>query len=338
MPGEGPRPAGPPGPGPDAGPGGPPGPGGPSPDGPPGPPGGPPGMDGPPGPPVDEDPLGHEPLSPRAPGGPVGPGGDVPTDVSIDAQTGEITITRGPVNVKVGKYDPDNPPDKVSHLPEKVQRQWVHIYNSAADEGDDEETAHKKAWGRIPDQYKKNKGKESVKTADWVGPEGEFATFMRGNPPSMEDAPELYYDTHDDPFAVATNRYKPPLYRVIAEVPDGKDARALAYTIQTYMNLPVEVDGNTLRIDDVQNVMGLIGELNWRGINAYAEGENLPDLFRGQKVAIVGDLPQFNHYAGYTFRPIEAILMDHDSSTGEFVLKNDIWGYFRANRGDFKGV
>lgn len=46
-------------------------------------------------------------------------------------------------------YSPDNPPDKVKGLPAKKQRQWVYVFNQALDDGDDEGTAHAKAWGVV---------------------------------------------------------------------------------------------------------------------------------------------------------------------------------------------
>lgn len=51
-------------------------------------------------------------------------------------------------------YDPDNPPEKVSSLSEKKQRQWVHVYNSARERGADEESAHKQAWGAVNKEMK----------------------------------------------------------------------------------------------------------------------------------------------------------------------------------------
>ncbi len=98
-------------------------------------------------------------MKPRTPGDAPAPGGGsgAPTDVQIDAATGHITIKKGPINFTIAKYSPDSPPDQVKHLPSNYQRQWVHIVNKSIDSGDNEETAFKKAWGTVPDKYKKSK-------------------------------------------------------------------------------------------------------------------------------------------------------------------------------------
>ena len=46
-------------------------------------------------------------------------------------------------------YDPDNPPDKVSKLSPKKQRQWVHVFNSCHKGGGDEAKCHAQAWGTV---------------------------------------------------------------------------------------------------------------------------------------------------------------------------------------------
>lgn len=46
-------------------------------------------------------------------------------------------------------YSLSNPPDKIRKLPAKKQRQWIHVFNQALDSGDDEGTAHAKAWGVV---------------------------------------------------------------------------------------------------------------------------------------------------------------------------------------------
>lgn len=46
-------------------------------------------------------------------------------------------------------YSVSNPPDKIRHLPAKKQRQWIHVLNQALENGDDEGTAHAKAWGVV---------------------------------------------------------------------------------------------------------------------------------------------------------------------------------------------
>ena len=46
-------------------------------------------------------------------------------------------------------YDPKHPPEKMRGLSPKKQRQWVHVLNQALGDGDDEGTAHAKAWGVV---------------------------------------------------------------------------------------------------------------------------------------------------------------------------------------------
>ena len=42
-----------------------------------------------------------------------------------------------------------SPPAKTRKLPDKKRRQWMHVFNSSMKAGDDEVTAHKKAWGTV---------------------------------------------------------------------------------------------------------------------------------------------------------------------------------------------
>lgn len=46
-------------------------------------------------------------------------------------------------------YSVSNPPDKIKKLSPKKQRQWIHVFNQALESGDDEGTAHAKAWGVV---------------------------------------------------------------------------------------------------------------------------------------------------------------------------------------------
>ena len=50
---------------------------------------------------------------------------------------------------KAMPYDPSNPPEKISHLPAKVQRQWVHVFNSCMEEHGDEGKCHTMANGVV---------------------------------------------------------------------------------------------------------------------------------------------------------------------------------------------
>lgn len=55
-------------------------------------------------------------------------------------------------------------------LPEKAQRMWMHVFNSAQESGDDEDTAIRKAWAQVKTEYKKDEdsGKWVKKMSDDV--------------------------------------------------------------------------------------------------------------------------------------------------------------------------
>ena len=46
-------------------------------------------------------------------------------------------------------YSVSNPPKKLHKLSDRKQRQWVHVFNQSKGQGDDEGTAHAKAWGVV---------------------------------------------------------------------------------------------------------------------------------------------------------------------------------------------
>lgn len=46
-------------------------------------------------------------------------------------------------------YSPNNPPDKLKGLPEKQQRQWVHVFNKCFEDGGDDAKCHAMAWGVV---------------------------------------------------------------------------------------------------------------------------------------------------------------------------------------------
>jgi hypothetical protein len=46
-------------------------------------------------------------------------------------------------------FSPSDPPAKIRKLSEKKQRQWVYVLNRSLKDGDDEGTAHAKAWGVV---------------------------------------------------------------------------------------------------------------------------------------------------------------------------------------------
>lgn len=409
-------------------------------------------------PPKPEEALTEEPggLS-EEPGGlertpPTGPSQDVPTDVNLDAATGEITITKGPINFKIAKYDPDSPPDQVSHLPKNSQRQWVHIVNKSLDAGDDEETAFKKAWGAIPDEGKKTKDSkvaapldsnaadyiaspteidpgmsgmepdhesallsgafkpgESVKTRDpetgqeqygfivqlnenglytinyedgstrdlhegWImdAPEAanaeqgqqelfgddfnrmasfektavhnDWIDFNKGNVPGYGDEETYSKEYHNNPFSHPNNRLEAPKFTVTATVPDGVNARGVAFALQTQAFVEVDVSGQNLTIKNVENPLGLITELNEYGLeDAKTQGESLVnkdqgfgDLKEGMKVAIVGDYPEMNYYYNSFVPPAQAYIVAKTGS--KFILENERWGRFEADEWEIANV
>ncbi len=327
---------------PGMGPGGPPAPGGPG-----VPPGGPGGQPRPGLNPhsINPDPT-HPPdlMKPRTPpGGPGGPmpgspggPGEVPTDVHVDAATGHVNISKGPVTIRIAKYDPDNPPSKVKHLPAKAQRQWVHVYNSAVDDGADEESAHKQAWGTVPDKGKKTKD-SSVKEADVSDRTGSpWDEFNAGNAPEIDDTKdELFYDTHDNPYATSKNRRVPATVDIVAKVPEGQNPRALAFAFQMYTTSEAEVDGQTVTIKGVQHPLGTLNELAAQGIDASVKNQgDLARIFKGEKVAMIGDFPEMNYYPNDQTRKVEAMVIGKEGD--HFLLRNDMWGVFKAEVHEFE--
>jgi cation transport regulator ChaB len=340
---------------------------------------------------------------PRGPGGAgsANSGSGVPTDVKIDMATGAITIKGPGVNITFAKYDPSSPPDKVSHLPEKSQRQWVHVYNTAVDNGDDEETAHKKAWGAVPDKGKKTKesatfvecpncgglgaemggdcsvcrgtGKIKEEQDVWdyqyaprdnfqstakltnfdklalrlLGTHKDWIDFKANdNEPQYgdwEEETQYSKDTHDNMFANPKNRMSPPTTDIKATVPDFMEPRAIAYSLQTQLNLDVDVDGDTLTIRGVSNPIPLLTELQEAGLDANAT-ENLTkydqgfeDLYKlGKKVAIVGDYPDMNYYYDSTRPAAQAMIVGFHNDKA--ILENDQWGRFEAERWEIDHV
>jgi cation transport regulator ChaB len=451
--------------------------------------------------------------------------GGPPTDVHIDAASGEVSIKKGPVSIKIAKYDPDSPPDKVKHLPAKAQRQWVHVYNSAVDDGADEESAHKQAWGTVPDKGKKNKeafdqkrleeesrrildenemwgdqgpqdeakmraAEDSIYDPDeyrlpqdfeeesghgsdyfhqplgenpdarkeladrirmmmrsgyykealelqrkwekasefegyWSGPQGEgpgrsygndpdknllqeakqlgkedfrkglgawrtfntdeeqqaylrgiemaeksdlamtdsnpledwdddrwdvlrasktaesqeFKDFRSGNVPEIDDSrDEIFYETHDNFYAAPKNRRTPPTVDVTATVPEGQNARALAFAFQLYSSLEAEVSGQKVTIRGVSNPAAVLAELQSQGVEAsISNPQEVAKSFynnpyetysKGEKVAVLGDVPNYNYYPNELTRKVEAQVVTKRDD--RFVLYNNMWGEFEV--------
>lgn len=162
-----------------------------------------------------EDPMdeGFDSPMPRMPD--MGP--DIPMDVNVNVQNKEVSIDMGGTSItiaKEAKYDPDNPPEKVNHLSEKQQRKWVHVYNSAADDGDDEEAAHKKAWGSVNDSEKKSKQADvdglispeemqsMISSSEWAKPLGDGVLAL-----GTAEGGEKYQEIHENGSLVGYRKF-----------------------------------------------------------------------------------------------------------------------------------
>lgn len=79
-------------------------------------------------------------------------------------------------------FDPNNPPAKVSKLPAKKQRQWVHVFNSCYEKHGDDAKCHKMAWGAV--KAGKTSCDEIAEHIDW----GEMVEKMeaRRDPDGIE--------------------------------------------------------------------------------------------------------------------------------------------------------
>jgi len=76
-------------------------------------------------------------------------------------------------------FDPDNPPEKVSKLSEKKQRQWVHVFNSCYDKHGDDALCHKMAWGAVKKSGSTKLGtRRNIEDAVFKAIEDETSTGM----------------------------------------------------------------------------------------------------------------------------------------------------------------
>lgn len=102
-------------------------------------------------------------------------------------------------------YSPSNPPEKLRKLSPKRQRQWVHVFNQALEQGDDEGKAHAKAWGVVK---KSSEG-------EMIGPtesEGSLADAIRN-----KDIMDASLDHHAAVEMKAIANEMVPLNRTIAK-------------------------------------------------------------------------------------------------------------------------
>ena len=183
-----------------------------------------------------------------------------------------------------------------------------------------------------------SKGKVNLKIAEVKDPyDKPFGELISGHDLTVEETP-LADDTHDDPFALPANRRKPPVFDVVVDVPEGQDPKALAYTLEIYANAEVEVGENKITIKDVPLPIGTVTELRFCGYDAHVDGKNLPDLYKGMKVAVLKDIPDLNYYPNHSVRPFEAILTAYDKVTEEFIMDAPILGTVRARKGEFERV
>jgi cation transport regulator ChaB len=111
-------------------------------------------------------------------------------------------------------YDVSNPPAKVKNLSAKKQRQWVSVYNSAAEGGADEASAHKQAWGAVK--------KEQVIE--------ELAMFAGMISKGSDDSSDSSDDYSDDKSDTEVSDAVAAAETVPVNTPEGARAMAIALT------------------------------------------------------------------------------------------------------------
>ena len=79
-------------------------------------------------------------------------------------------------------FDPDNPPEKVSKLSAKKQRQWAHVFNSCFEEHGDDALCHKMAWGTVKkssvDWDEMNRRQQKRRDPDGIATDEEAARSL----------------------------------------------------------------------------------------------------------------------------------------------------------------
>lgn len=190
-------------------------------------------------------------------------------------------------------------------------------------------------------------GLEAKKAGHDIPTKKPWGEFNEGNPPDIKEGEpgrdDPFKDTWEIPYAAPANRRTPNTYDVVARVPDGGNARGLAYAVQLWTTLETEVDGNTVTIRGSENPVALINELKTEGIDATTTGllddypkageaarEYMgyePGIYSpGVKVAIVGDFPDMNYQYNPDYPAVEAQIVAKRGD--EYLVRNDIWGAF----------
>jgi hypothetical protein len=107
--------------------------------------------------------------------------------------------------------------------------------------------------------------------------------------------------------------------------------------------LSVDIEGDTLTIEEVANPLSLITELTSYGLDAEVVGDDLTkydqgfeDFKLGQKVALLGDYEGVNYFYNPDVPPAQAIIIGRKGD--KFLLENDQWGRFEASRGEISYV
>lgn len=324
---------------------------------------------------------------PRTP--PEGPSQDVPTDVNLDAATGEITITKGPINFKIAEapldsnamdyqaspteIEPQQRPEDVvptgkftpgesikTRDPETGQEQYGFIvqlndnglYTINYEDGSTRDL-HEGWIMDAPEAANAEQGQQELFTDDYARVANLEKTavhedwmdfFMKGNVPGYGDEETYSKDTHDNPFSNPKNRLDAPKFTVTATVPEGMNARGVAFALQSQAFVEVDVSGQNLTIKNVENPLGMITELNEYGLeDAKTQGDSLvnfdqgfSDLKEGMKVAVVGDYPEMNYYYNSFVPPAQAYVVAKTGS--KYILENERWGRFEAEEWEIANV
>lgn len=149
-------------------------------------------------------------------------------------------------------YDPDNPPDKVSHLSEKKQRQWVHVYNSARGRGADEESAHKQAWGAVKKEVDSGEVLQALKT---------FCALLEKAPPvdfggargSMGQDPSQWHEIPSEPGymrrVLPGGKVERKKKSELGKKPEKKPGKKPGAKRSKYENLPSPTGYSEAKID-----------------------------------------------------------------------------------------
>lgn len=71
-------------------------------------------------------------------------------------------------------YTKNNPPKRISNLPEKAQSIWISAFNAALEQYDSEEKANQVAWAAVKKKYKKQGDDWVKKASEFIGQVSEL--------------------------------------------------------------------------------------------------------------------------------------------------------------------